>query len=148
MSDDDANVLTDSNMIAVPYREYADLFEPRYLPGDGIMMWESNDTEIERIVGQDFTYDDYYDDIYCGTFVTGLNGRDYIVMWMQNDTAAFEVDIDQSSTDYYQGPILAVYDIEAAEVVYTEPFSWGVYDRRNTLLGSFSEIIDLIEEHT
>lgn len=32
MSDDDANVLTDSNMIAVPYREYADLFEPRYLP--------------------------------------------------------------------------------------------------------------------
>jgi hypothetical protein len=146
-SEDNGNVLTDSAKITIPYREYADLFEPEYLPGDGLMMWFSNDEGIEEIVGQRFTYDEYYNDIVCGTFVNNLNGRDYIVIWMQNSEAAFEVDIDLACADDYQSPILAVYDIDAAEVVYSEPISWGLYDRYNTMLGSFSDTLSFIEDH-
>lgn len=148
MSDEEGNVISDRSVITVPYREYADLFEPEYLPGDGIMMWESDYYDIEDTMGHSYAYGDYYNEVVLGTNVSGLNGRNYMLIIMDNSTAAFEVDIDQHCTDDYPCPIIAIYDIDAGEIVYSEEIDWGVDWQYGNELGSFGDDIAFIEEHT
>ena len=95
--------------VKVDYREYADLFDPCYLPGDGTMISEAMTYEIESV------FDDYgyYDEVLGGTVVYNYNGRSYMIFEMTSSEIS-------SSDDDHQDPAVYIYDLETGEMLSFE----------------------------
>ena len=94
--------------IRVDYREYADYFNPQYLPGEGTILSAAQTFEIETAmdVDEDYIYGGQYDVMRNGMFVNNFNGHNYIVFSMTSSE-------DSSS-------VTLIYDTDSGEFVSEE----------------------------
>ncbi|SMC40927.1 hypothetical protein SAMN06296952_1086 [Oscillospiraceae bacterium] len=150
-SDEEGTLVNDSVEVTIPYREYADLFDPQYLPGNGAMIWE--DPIAIRDLNSICLSDEYYNSLIGGTFVS-YNGHDYAVIKvgssMVDALAEGESESGESfSYEDYDPPIIAVVDLESNEIVYSEQSSWAeLYDHRSlNPFGNCSDAIAFVADH-
>ena len=150
-SDDEGTLVSDSVLVKVPYREYADLFDPQYLPGEGTMIWEDS-SELQG-VNSVCASEEYYNSLIGGTFIS-YSGLEYVVVKIQSgmvETLA-ESAAERGETfvyDDYDPPIVAIVDLESEEIIYFEQSDWNeVYDNRSLHpFGDISDTVAFVEEH-
>ena len=108
MSGEDREVSNRRVEIRVNYQEYADYFNPQYLPGEGTIVSAAQTFEIESAMDVDegYRYDDHFDVMRSGMFVYNFNGHNYVV---------FDMTSSQDSSS-----ITLVYDVDSGDFVSEE----------------------------
>lgn len=137
---------TVARVISVSYRDYADLFNPEYLPGEGLMIsvlsqqdMSVNDGCINQMElnGHDTIYNRPIGSVYL---ISNYNGADYILVAYAADTYAELCEYDECNS---LGFLLVLYDVESENEIGSRAMdNISGYSDSNLCINQILDFID------